>query len=170
MPSVIRFDRQQSTAGTLFGHVIQTVHLSWSPNFQTSSVQSYVAVTGGTATITPFASGSRFHIIANIQGYSNNTGGLNIGLERVLGGTTTRLVGTNGGAGGDSWAGTANGNGGNTNNSYTISRFWSDSPGVSAGTAITYNVLTASWSSGIVYIGYPGYTSASTITIQEIQV
>jgi hypothetical protein len=169
MPSVIRFDRQQSTAGTLFGHVIQTVHLSWSPNTQITSVQTYVAIAGGTATITPLASGSRFHIIANMQGYSNNTGGVNFALERVLGGTTTRLVGTNGSAG-DAWGGTANGNGGNTNNSYTISRFWFDSPGVSAGTAVTYNVLGAVWSQGILFVGYPGYTSGSTIIIQEIQV
>ena len=90
---------------------------------------------------------------------------MNLGLSRVIGGTTTRLLGTDG-TGGNSWMGAGNGP---SNTSYTILREYLDSPNVAAGTPVTYKMLVALWSGATaVYLNYSGYSPESMITIEEI--
>lgn len=170
MVSVVRFDRQQNTAGTTYNHHVQTAFTSWTNLTTFTTTYTYIALTGGTLTITPLYTGSKFHIIANVQCYTTTSGGLNVGLSRILAGNTTRLVGLDGGLG-DTWAGGADAAAPYNSNSMTISRFWLDSPSVTAGTPITYQVLGGMWpgTSGTAYFGYSGYSISSTLTIWEIQ-
>jgi hypothetical protein len=169
MVSIVRFDRQQNSAGTLYGHVIQQVFTSWSSLTTFTTQYAYQPINGGTLSITPLASSSKFHVMLNIQGYCLSTGGMQMGINRVLSGNTTRLVGVDGSTPGDTWSGTGDGNGGNASNSYTINRHWLDSPGVAAGTVITYNALAGLWANGTAFVGYSGYAGTSSITIWEIQ-
>ena len=168
MPSYLRFDRWQNTAGTQYSNVIQTRFVSWT-NVTTNNVEkTYTPLTGGTITITSTLASSKFLLMAHVNGYHNAGGGVNIGFNRVLSGTTTRLVGVDGSQG-ESWMAEGNGS---TSNSFNIQRHWQDSPGVAAGTAITYNVLGGSWgaSSTTAYFNYGGnYTLTSMFTILEIQ-
>lgn len=167
MPSYLKFDRWQNTAGTQYSNVIQTQFVSWTTNTANSVGTSYVALTGGTITITSTLASSKFLLMAHVNGYHNAGGGSNIGFNRVLSGTTTRLVGADSGGTGDSWMAEGNGS---TNNSWNAQRHWLDSPGVAAGTSITYNVLGGNWTAGTIsYFNYPGYTGTSMFTILEIQ-
>lgn len=170
MVSVVRFDRQQNTSGTTYNHHVQTVFTSWTNLTTFTTTQAYQNLTGGVLSITPLYTGSKFHIIANVQCYTTTSSGLNIGINRTLSGTTTRLVGVDGSSG-DTWLGGADGAAPYNSNSMTISRFWLDSPGVTAGTPITYQVLGGMWpgTSGTAYFGYSGYAISSTLTIWEIQ-
>jgi hypothetical protein len=168
MVSVVRFDRQQNTAGTTYNHHVQTVFTSWTNLTTFTTANTYQTLTGGSLTITPLYTGSKFHIVANVQCYTVTSGGLNVGINRTIAGATTRLVGVDGSSG-DTWAATADGAAPYNSNSATISRFWLDSPGVTAGTPITYQALGGMWSSGTAYFGYSGYAISSTLTIWEIQ-
>jgi hypothetical protein len=165
MTSYLRFDRWQNTAGTQYSNVIQTQFVSWTANTAISVGQLYQPLTGGTITITSTLASSKFLLMAHVNGYHNANGGSNIGFNRVLSGTTTRLVGVDGG--GDSWMAEGNGS---TSNSFNVQRHWLDSPGVAAGTSITYNVLGGNWNSAAIsYFNYPSYTLTSMFTILEIQ-
>jgi hypothetical protein len=168
MPSYLRFDRWQNTAGTQYSNVIQTRFVSWTDLTTNSAAASYVPLTGGTITITSTLASSKFLLMAHVNGYRSASGGSNIGFNRVLSGTTTRLVGAEGGGTGDSWMAEGNGS---TNNSWNAQRHWLDSPGQPAGTSITYNVLGGNWSSAATtYFNYAsGYTLTSMFTILEIQ-
>jgi hypothetical protein len=169
MVSVVRFDRQQNTLGTLYYHIVQVVYVSWTASTSFTTIQAYQQLNGGTLSITPLYTGSKFHVMANIQGYCTTGGGVNIGLSRTLTGTTTRLVGVDGSSG-DSWAGSADGSAPANQNSWTINRQWLDSPGVPAGTPVTYNALGGNWSGGTFYCNYTGaYGATSNLTIWEIQ-
>jgi hypothetical protein len=54
------------------------------------------------------------------------------------------------------------------NNSWAIGKNYLDSPGQPAGTTITYGLLLGLWTTGTVYLNYPGYGGYATITITEI--
>jgi hypothetical protein len=104
-------------------------------------------------------------IIPVCQGYVTGVSGSNIGVNRTVGGTTTRILGVDGGSG-DSWMGANNGFG---TNSWSIARHWIDSPGVTAGTPITYQVLYALWSAGTMWVNYStGYSPNSSLTVFEV--
>jgi hypothetical protein len=168
MTSYLRFDRWQNTAGTQYSNVIQTQFVSWQTVTTVSVTQSYQPLSGATITITSSYPNTKFLLMAHVNGYHPAQGGVNIGFNRVVGGVTTRLLGTDGGSG-DSWM--AEGNGGETNNSFNIPRHWLDVPGVAAGTSITYNVLGGNWNSsnGTAGFNWSGYTLTSMFTVMEIQ-
>ena len=166
MTSYLRFDRWQNTAGTQFSNVIQTQFVSWTTVTSFTTQQAYQPLSGGTITITATYPGTKFLLMAHVNGYHSANGGVNIGFNRVLAGVTTRLVGVDGG--GDSWMAEGNGS---TSNSFNVQRHWLDSPGVASGTPITYNVLGGNWNSAATaYFNYgSGYTLTSMFTILEIQ-
>ena len=166
MVSVVRFDRQQNTQGTLYYHTVQMVFNSFTAATNVSTSQTYQPLSGGSLTITPIYSGSKFQVQVSLQGYITGGSGVNAGISRTLSGTTTRLVGTDGGSG-DTWMGSGNGV---STNSWTVNRHYLDSPGVSAGVPVTYNALGGVWSPGTAQFNYnAGYGISSTITIWEIQ-
>jgi hypothetical protein len=170
MPSFINFDRWQSTAGTQFSNIIQTQSVQWTGNVTTTAVQTYVSLAsaGGTLTLTSRVANSKFMLMASCHAYrATPANGVNIGFQRTVSGTTTRLLGVDGG-GGDSWMGEGNGGG---SNSSTITRHWLDNPGVPSGTQIVYTVLGGVWNTGggTSYFNYPGYPLNSQFTIMEIQ-
>jgi hypothetical protein len=149
------------------GMIIQTVSKTWSDNTSTTATLTYVTTTNGSLAITTRSLNSRLYVMLTAQGYSNAGGGFNFGISRTIGGSTTRLIGTDT-TGGDTWMG--DGNGLSTGNSASISREILDTPNVAAGTTITYNALLGKWNSnsGTAWLNYPGYTGGSTLTIIEI--
>ena len=168
MTSYLNFDRWQSTAGQQYSNVIQTQWTSWTTNTATTAQQTYIslAAAGGTITVTTKLANSKFLLMGQVCGYRSAANGVNIGFQRTISGTTTRLLGVDGG--GESWMGEGNGGG---SNSFNITRHWLDSPGQPAGTSIVYTVLGGTWntSAGTAYFNYPGYTLTSMFTIMEIQ-
>jgi hypothetical protein len=169
MVSVVRFDRQQNTQGTLYYHVVQVVSNNFTAATTFSSPsQAYQVLSGGSLTITPLYTGSKFQVMVSLQGYISSGQGVNAGISRTLAGTTTRLVGSDSGANsGDTWMGSGNGV---ATNSWTLSRHFLDTPGVSAGVPITYNSLGGIYSGGTVYFNYNATNGlVSNITVWEIQ-
>jgi hypothetical protein len=149
------------------GMVIQTVSKTWSDNTAITVTNTYTAATNGSLNITTRSLNSRLFVMLTAQGYTSAGGGINFGISRTIGATTTRLLGTDGAAG-DTWMG--DGNGLSTANSFSISREIVDTPAVAVGTVITYTALLGKWSSnsGTLWMNYPGYTGGSTLTIIEI--
>jgi hypothetical protein len=168
MASYLNFDRWQSTAGTQFSNIIQTQWTSWTTPTTTTAQQTYVslAAAGGTITVTTKLANSKFLLMGQVCGYRSAANGVNIGFQRTISATTTRLLGAD--SGGDNWM--AEGNGGGSN-SFNVTRHWLDSPGQPAGTSIVYTVLGGTWntSAGTTYFNYPGYPLTSMFTIMEIQ-
>lgn len=146
------------------GAVLQVVQKIFSDVTTTTTTYTYVDVTNGSLAITPIGNNSKFLVRMLAQGYQATGGGHNIGISRVIGGTTTRLFGVDGSSG-NTWVGGGNGA---ASNSYTILREYLDAPAVSAGTVVTYKMLLGLWSSGTAYVNYSGYSVDSIITIQEI--
>lgn len=146
------------------GYIVQIRFKSFNDQTVLTALQTYTVGTNATLAITSKFANSKFYVNMQAQGYAVSTGGLNIGISRTISATTTRLLGTDGAAG-DTWMGNANGQG---TNSWNIKRPFLDSPGVAAGTTITYNMLLGLWSAGTVYLNAVGYTGGSTITIMEI--
>ena len=147
-----------------YDYVVQTVSKTFYDVTSTTAVQTYVTTTNGTLAITSKLANSIFYIVMNAAGYQASGNGVNIGISRTIGVTTTRLIGTDGAAG-DSWMGSGNGL---ASNSYSIERCYLDSPAQPAGTVITYNMLLSCWTTGTTYLNYSGYTIGSTITIMEL--
>lgn len=147
-----------------YDYVIQTVSKTFYDVTTTTTVQTYVVGTNATLAITSKLANSLFCVVMNAAGYQASGSGINIGISRTIGGTTTRLIGTDGAAG-DTWMGSGNGL---ATNSYSIERFYLDSPAQPANTTITYNMLLGVWTSGTAYLNYSGYTIGSTITIMEL--
>jgi hypothetical protein len=146
------------------GLAVQILQKIYSDTTTTTTVNTYVVVNNGNLSITTKLPNSKILVLLTPQGYQQTGNGCNIGLQRVLSGVTTRLVGTDG-TGGDSWMGAGNGT---TNTSWTIQRIFLDSPNVPAGTTISYQTMVAMWSSGTIFVNYPGYVSQSAITLMEI--
>jgi ribulose 1,5-bisphosphate carboxylase large subunit-like protein len=146
------------------GYIVQIQFKVFSEQTALSIIQTYTVGTNATLAITSKFANSKFYVNMQAQGFALSTGGTNIGISRTIGATTTRLIGTDGAAG-DTWMGNANGQG---TNSWNIKRPFLDSPGVAAGTTITYNMLLGLWSAGTTYLNNTGYTGGSTITIMEI--
>jgi hypothetical protein len=166
MVSQVRFDRWQNTLGTQYNNIIQAQFVSWSAVTSSTATYAYTNVNGGVLTITPYYSNTRFMIMVNCQGYYSSISGMNIGINRTVSGTTTRLLGVDG-TSGDTWTGSGNSYG---TNSYNVHRQWLDSPSVIAGNPITYQVLLGLWSVGTTSVNYgTGYSPTSSITVFEVQ-
>lgn len=146
------------------GLVVQTVQKFFDTLTVNNSNQVYVAVANGDLSITTKIANSKILALVSAQGYQSAGGGCNIGLQRTVGGVTTRLLGVDGAAG-DSWLGFGNGV---ATSSWNMKRELLDSPNVAAGTTLTYQALLGRWSSGTIYFNYSGYTGGSTITLLEI--
>lgn len=168
MTSIMRFDKWQNSLGQSYAAPIQVISKTYGEATSTTTNQSYIAVTNGNLEITTKLDNSKLLVMISMQGYVDATGGVNIGLSRTIGATTSRLLGVDGGNG-DSWMGSNH----NANHATTwsLTRQYLDSPGVPAGTVITYNSLLGKYSgSAIVAVNWEGtvYNGKSTITIMEI--
>lgn len=130
----------------------------------TSSTYTYVTVTNGNLAVTSTFANSKFLVTYSVQGYQSGSACVNVGLQRTISGTTTRLLGVDG-TSGNEWMGAGNGP---VNNSWTIAREYLDNPAQPAGTTITYQLLLGNWSPGTAYFGYSGYSPENFITIMEI--
>lgn len=163
----MRFDQWQNSLGQNYTTPIQVVSKTFSDTTATSSTQTYVTLTNGSLSITPKMSNSKFLVLVTLNGYGNTLAGsgMNAGISRTVSATTTRLIGVDGGNG-DSWMGT--GHGSIADITFNFKKEYLDSPGVSAGTPITYNALIGKWGGGTVTVNYSGYNGVSTITVMEI--
>jgi hypothetical protein len=131
---------------------------------RSGDLRNYATVNNGIITVISSRANSRFLVTVNGQGYSApGAGGTNIGIQRVIGANTSRLLGVDGNSG-DSWMGTSNGYYG----AFSITRSFLDSPGVPSGTVIDYYLLHGHWTSGTSFINYPGYTGQSSIVVYEM--
>ena len=130
---------------------------------RSGDLKNYATVNNGTLPIISTRSNSRFLITVNGQGYTTGATGANIGLQRTISTTTTRLLGRDGTTG-DSWLGTSNG----YNGAFSITRTFLDVPLQPAGTTIFYTMLLGHWSAGTSYINYPAYTGQSSVVVYEI--
>lgn len=167
IPAGYKLVAADSGAVSAPGTVIQVVSKTWTDvtSLTGATVYAYFAVTNGSQAITSVGANSKFLVILSAQGYTSAGGGLNIGIQRTIGATTTQVLGVTGSSG-DAWMG--HGNGGSTN-SWSITRNYLDSPSQSAGTSITYAALFGNWStSGTNYFNYGNYGGGSTLTILEI--
>lgn len=149
------------------GQIVQVVSKTYGDATSTTATQAYQTVTNGSLNITSKYLNSAFLVNIFMNGYMDGASGVNIGLSRTVSGTTTRLLGVDGGNG-DSWMGTNHNSG--HGQSWSLSRQYLDSPQVSAGTTISYNSLFGKWSGGTVGVNWDGptYGGLSTITIMEI--
>jgi hypothetical protein len=146
-------------------------------NFQTVS-QEYSSQFNGTATttyeifgslnITARGTGSRFLLVSSINCYAPNGGRGNTGFSVTQAGTTTRLLGTNGGNG-DSWRAFGNTTG-NTGWSFQSSRsfLWTPSTTVTSGTVLTFNLLVAGYDQLLNWNYQQSYFDKAHFTIMEI--
>lgn len=144
------------------GTVLQVQALQWSnQSFRTGNLQNYIDCPGSSRTITTSVANSIILVQIQTQTYSDGGGSANLGLRR----DSTRLAGIDG-ASGNSWSGHGNG----YNGSQRMALNYLDSPGVAAGTTLTYVPLHGHWTAGNTYINYSGgtYTNFSTITLMEI--
>lgn len=131
---------------------------------RTGDLKNYTPATNGTISVLCTRNNSRFLVTVNGQGYAaTGANGANIGIDRNIGGTITRLLGVDGTTG-DAWMGTSNGHIG----AFSITRSFLDTPGRTAGTIIQYRLLHGHWAAGSTFINYPGYTGQSSIVVQEI--
>lgn len=147
------------------GLVVQTVQKIFNDVTSTAAAQTYVTATNADLSIVTKLANSRIYVLISGQGYIDAGGGCNLGIQRTLGGVTTRLLGVDGAAG-DAWMGAANAN--DTATSWNINRTFFDTPAVAAGTTIEYRILLGRWSAGTVYLNYAAYTGGSSITLLEI--
>lgn len=152
------------------GSVLQVVSVPMTNTFTTSS-QSYVDVTGLSATITPKFSTSKILVIAQVTYTGGNTTGGNF---KLTGGNTASYIGdANSSNVRAVFGGTFNVN--ITNNLFSGSITYFDSPATAS--AVTYKVQTAANSAGNpsnvnIAIGADGSAAstrgASSITLMEI--
>ena len=146
------------------GSVIQTVFKIFGDSTTSTTVNTFVSCVNADLAITTKLANSKLLVKFIGQGYQQTGAGVNLGLNRTIGGTPVRLLGIDGGAG-NAWMGAGNAV---TSVSWTIERMILDSPAQAAGTTITYTGLLGLYSTGTAYLNYSGYSSESMILIQEI--
>ena len=146
------------------GSVIQTVFKIFGDTTTTTTINTFVSCVNADLAITTKLANSKLLVKFIGQGYQFSGSGVNLGLNRTIGGTTVRLLGTDS-TSGNAWMGAGNGS---ADISFTIERLILDSPTQAAGTTITYLGLLGLWSGGTGYLNYSGYSSESMILIQEI--
>jgi hypothetical protein len=144
----------------------QTVSQEYSAQFNNSSTQVYQVF--GSLNITARGTGSRFLLISSVNAYAPSGGRGNTGFSVTQAGTTTRLLGTDGGSG-DSWRAFGN-NAGNTGWSHQCARnyLWTPSTSVTSGTALTFNLLAASYDVAINWNFQSIYIDRAHFTIMEV--
>lgn len=144
------------------GLTVQVIQKIFSESTSTATAQTYVVANNANLQITTKLANSRILVMFTGQGYGDGTTGLNLGLQRVVSGVTTRLIGVDGSSG-DAWSGA-----GYQTTSYTIHKQFLDNLQVPAGTTIRYDMLLGRWTSGTAFLNYPGFPLTSSITLMEI--
>jgi hypothetical protein len=145
----------------------QTVTQEYSSQFNNSSIQVYQVF--GSLNITARGTGSKFLLTSSVNAYVPSGGRGNTGYSVTQAGITTRLLGTDGGANGDSWRAFGN-NTGNTGWSHQSSRsfLWTPSTAVSSGTTLTFNLLVASFDVAVNWNYQGGYNDRAHFIVTEI--
>lgn len=146
------------------GSVLQVLYKKFSSATTLTTPNTFLPVSDGTLSIQSTVPNSKFLVRISVQGYQSSGNGFNMGLQRITGGTFTRLLGVDGSSG-NAWMGGGNGL---TNVSYTVAREYLDSPNLPSNTYIAYGVMAALWTSGTLHVNYSGYSGESLITIEEI--
>jgi hypothetical protein len=162
--STIKTNAIQTVAGKPIlnstGSILQVAYAD-STTQVSASAQTYTII--HSVTLTSVAANSRYFMDGYCHAYSASSGArANLGFSVTIGGTTTRIYGTDGG--GDSWGTNVNpaGSGGaqfNRSGVYTSS--------AAAGTSLTFNLLGTSYDATTIW-NYIGYGHKSTITVMEI--
>ena len=148
------------------GHIIQSKTVKFDTTTSHTTNQTYITCTDSGATLTALGLNSKFliNVSLNVYAYGSNNG-WNTGIYRG----TTIVAGVNGSSG-EAWQGGANSNPVISAASWTGARHHLDSPSLSIGTSVTYYAAIGRWTAGTVAVNYPGYGSASSITVHEIAV
>ena len=125
--------------------------------------RTYYDCPGSQISFTTTVSGGVYLLRADMQTYSTSSGGGN-GWNFGFKFNGTQVAGINGSSG-DSWQRAGHGDGDHVG-CFPITRMYVVSPGLSAGTSVTANVMMAHW--GIeVYHNYPNYMTYSDFYIEE---
>lgn len=170
--STIKADKWASLAGDRLDSVVQAVQGTFNTSYRWDNPGTNYVALPLAVSITPRLTNSKFLVLVDTQGYSQNySTGWNIGLRRTTGGVNTLITGFETGSHGgvsDAWMGFGNASG-ITSNSWSKSFHQLDAPNVGAGTAVTYTAMGAGWSGqGVISIGWSGYGSNNTIIVLEI--
>lgn len=145
------------------GQVLQVITTQFSDTTTSSTLKYYVPVNGSDTTIIARGNNSKFLLLTDTNGYSASINGFNLGFYR---GTTLIRGYAPDGSTGDMWQAGFNG-WTNGNGSLGASKSHMDSPGVVAGTSLTYKVALGVWG-GSWSINHAGYGATSTLTVMEI--
>jgi len=162
---VVKLSRSRDLASSKANN-IQVVTQEYSNQFNNTATQVYEVF--NSLNITARGNGSRFLLISSINCYAPNQGRGNTGFSVTQAGTTTRLLGTNGGNG-DSWRAFGN-TSGNTGWSFQSSRnyLWTPSTTVAAGTSLTFNLLVGSYDALLQWNYQQNYFDKAHLTVMEV--
>ena len=147
---------------------IQVVTQEYSNQFNNTATQVFEVF--NSLNITARGTGSRFLLISSINCYAANGGRGNTGFSVTQAGTTTRLLGTNGGNG-DAWrAFGMSPASANTGWSHQSARnyLWTPSTTVASGTALTFNLLVGSYDALLQWNYQQNYFDKAHLTVMEI--
>lgn len=169
--SIVKANSWQLGNGNTVNTIIQHATFTFTGNQSFSSPGVNYQNTNVQVSITAKSANSLFIVYADIQGYSTSfSTGWNIGIRRVIGGSSTLIAGYDGqhSAPADTWMGFGHSSG-IANSSWSKLRTAHDLPGVSAGTSLTYIACLGGWTSGgVCSIGWTSHNSDNTITVLEI--
>lgn len=147
------------------GTVLQAQHGETSSQYQLTTSMAYEAL-GANVTLVSKGRNSKFLLLGHAHMYGNQSGSnrFNLGFSVTIGGTETRILGTDGGSG-DSWANEQDGASGQNGDRcylYTVT--------AAPGTSMTFKLLAASWdnSGSEARFNYSGYAFKSLLEVLEI--
>lgn len=147
------------------GTILQAQHAETSAQYSLTAQQTYEAL-GANVTLVSKGRNSKFLLFGHAHMYGSNSGSnrMNLGFSVVIGGTETRILGTDGGSG-DSWANeqdAASGQNGDRCYMYTVT--------AAPGTSMTFKLLAASWDNSGTHarFNYTGYSFKSILEVLEI--
>lgn len=166
MTSVLKFNNWQSTSGTAYGTVLQTVEMNFSDTTTTAST-TFVDISGSSFSLTTLGANSKIYIIYNGSAYKAGSDTSGYGIQLYRSAPTTAEVYTPYAT----WG--ANGHSVSNNFGGVATLHAIDTPNVAAGTTLSYKFRVASYSSSnTVYINYPstysGYAHSSNIIAVEV--
>lgn len=147
------------------GTVLQAQHAESSSAYNLTAQMSYEAI-GANLTLVSKGRNSKFLLLGHAHMYGNQTGSnrFNIGFSVTIGGSETRILGTDGGSG-DSWANEQDGASGQNGDRCYITTITA-----APGTSMTFKLLAASWdNSGTgARFNYAGYSFKNILEVLEI--
>lgn len=147
------------------GTVLQALHGEGTSQVELSATKTYEAL-GANVTLVSKGRNSKFLLFGHAHMYGNQTNSnrFNLGFSVTIGGTETRILGTNG-TFGDSWANEqdgASGQNGDRCYMYTVT--------AAPGTSMTFKLLGAAWdnSGSSARFNYSGYGFKTILEVLEI--